>query len=137
MDLTELNIALTHTEGYEKTTYNALMVEKRQLADDHLARLTQAETEGEDTELQIATLTPPPEEKLMRLVIRDVNGTEIGMKVKDASLCKNMVAHFCKKAGLPESAAGTMRLYVDGEKMDPDSEIGTAGLESGDVIDVR
>jgi hypothetical protein len=97
---------------------------------------TSEEEEDHDTKPYMSSV-PPSDARLMRLLVRDVNGTEIGMKVKSDSLCKNMVGHFCRKAGLPESAAETMRLYVDGEKMEPDEEIGNAGLEAGDVIDVR
>ena len=37
---------------------------------------------------------------------------------------------------MPPETAKKARIEVDGEKMDPDSEIGDADLEDGDQVDI-
>lgn len=91
-----------------------------------------------------------------RLVVRSERtaGKNITLLVRPTTKCGAIVRGFLKKAGLeaeypanPPAAKGRGRgkaaapakvpaLSVDGDKMDPDTEIGEADLEDGDQVDV-
>ncbi|EIW59359.1 uncharacterized protein TRAVEDRAFT_166699 [Trametes versicolor FP-101664 SS1] len=91
-----------------------------------------------------------------RLVVRSERtaGKNITLLVRPTTKCGAIVRGFLKKAGLeaeypanPPAAKGRGRgkaaapakvpaLSVDGDKMDPETEIGEADLEDGDQVDV-
>ncbi len=91
-----------------------------------------------------------------RLVVRSERtaGKNITLLVRPTTKCGAIVRGFLKKAGLeaeypasPPAAKGRGRgkaaapakapaLSVDGDRMDPETEIGEADLEDGDQVDV-
>ena len=60
----------------------------------------------------------------------------ITVTVRPTTKCSSFVSTFVKKSNLPPETAKKARIEVDGEKMDPDSEIGDADLEDGDQVDI-
>ncbi|KAL5520064.1 hypothetical protein ACEPAG_1724 [Sanghuangporus baumii] len=56
--------------------------------------------------------------------------------VRPTAKCSAIVENVLRKLGKPDSAAKTARIEVDGEKLNPESEIGEADLEEGDLIDI-
>lgn len=71
----------------------------------------------------------------IKLHIRAGNQTII-MSVKSTTKCKSIIETFLRKTGRSASASKSARLRVDGEKLDPESEIGEMDLEDGDLVDV-
>lgn len=84
----------------------------------------------------------------MRLTFRAANRTEITLRVRRTTKCSAILKAYLKKAGLAEQFPGTPKakgkkgkttgpaLVLDGEKLSPDAEIGTADLDDGDQVDV-
>ncbi|KAI5121071.1 hypothetical protein M0805_008585 [Coniferiporia weirii] len=60
----------------------------------------------------------------------------ITVTVRPTTKCRAIVASFLRKTGRPAAAAKKARIEVDGIKLATDSEIGTADLEDGDLIDI-
>ncbi|KAL5524571.1 hypothetical protein ACEPAF_9711 [Sanghuangporus sanghuang] len=56
--------------------------------------------------------------------------------VRPTAKCAAIVENVLRKLGKPDSAAKAARIEVDGEKLSPESEIGEADLEEGDLIDI-
>lgn len=81
---------------------------------------------------------------------------EVVLTVRPTTTCGAIVKGFLKKAGLAEQYPHVMngtkppttkrgknadppkdpRLFIDGDKMDPNTEIGEMDLEDGDMVDV-
>lgn len=61
---------------------------------------------------------------------------DIAVTVRPTTMCRAIVAAFVKKAGLDARRGAKAQLVVDGDKMDPNSEIGEADLEDGDMVEV-
>ena len=65
------------------------------------------------------------------------------MTVRPTTKCMSILKEFMKRAGLNASAspgkkgkANIPALVVDGDRLDPASEIGEAELEDGDLVEV-
>lgn len=60
----------------------------------------------------------------------------ITVTVRPTTKCSSIVSTFVKKLNLPAAKAKNAFIEVDGEKMNPGSEIGDADLEDGDQVDI-
>ncbi|THH05500.1 hypothetical protein EW145_g4751 [Phellinidium pouzarii] len=60
----------------------------------------------------------------------------VTVTVRPTTKCSAIVASFLRKMGKPATGAKKARVEVDGEKMCPDSCIGDADLENGDLVDI-
>jgi hypothetical protein len=86
---------------------------------------------------------PAPEpaeagEAKFRLVVRAAGAKELAINVRRSTTCGTIVRAFVKAAGLSvaPAVAAKARVVVDGERMDPDAEIGEADLEEGDMVEI-
>ncbi|KAH9841722.1 uncharacterized protein C8Q71DRAFT_345732 [Rhodofomes roseus] len=91
------------------------------------------------------------EDDKFRLTLRSGKTKDITLTVRPSTTCEAIVKGFLKKAGLADlypniggpvgkkgkgkNAEGP-RLMVDGDKLNPSSEIGGADLEDGDLVEV-
>jgi Ubiquitin-2 like Rad60 SUMO-like len=75
-----------------------------------------------------------------KLMLRSAVTKDITLTVKPTTKCAAIVKAFIKAAKLSTNATpkkgGGPRLMVDGERMDPDAEIGSADVEDGDMVEV-
>jgi hypothetical protein len=78
-----------------------------------------------------------------KLILRSTQTSkDITLTVRPTTTCGAIVKAFLKSAGLSDKYAaqtpkkGGPRLCVDGDKMDPGSQIGDADLEDGDMVEV-
>lgn len=80
-----------------------------------------------------------------KLILRSTQTPkDISLTVRSTTTCGAIVKAFLKSAGLSDKYAGQTpkkgkegpRLCVDGDKMDPGSQIGDADLEDGDMVEV-
>lgn len=81
-----------------------------------------------------------------KLILRSAQTSkDITLTVRPTTTCGAIVKAFLKSAGLSDKYTaqtpkkgnlGDPRLCVDGEKMDPGSQIGDADLEDGDMVEV-
>jgi hypothetical protein len=90
-----------------------------------------------------ASPAPAPEpaeagEAKFRLVVRAAGAKELAINVRRSTTCGTIVRAFVKAAGLSvaPAVAAKARVVVDGERMDPDAEIGEADLEEGDMVEI-
>ena len=60
----------------------------------------------------------------------------ITVTVRPTTKCGSIVSTFVKKLNLPAAKAKNAFIEVDGEKMNPGSEIGDADMEDGDQVDI-
>lgn len=100
--------------------------------------------ESDDTGAESASDT-------FRLTLRSGKTKDIVLTVRPSTACGAIVKAFLKKSGLAEQypeptvekrkgkkgkPAEGPRLMLDGDKLDPASEIGAADLEDGDLVEV-
>jgi hypothetical protein len=77
--------------------------------------------------------------KKFKLTLRSEGGKNVIVTVRPTTKCEAIVREFVKRAGLASPTThGEPRysLVVDGEKLSPQSEIGEADLEDGDLVEV-
>jgi hypothetical protein len=79
----------------------------------------------------------------IRLTLRSAGCHDITLTVRPTTKCEAIVREFTKRveaAGASSSAKpggkGGFALIVDGDKLDPSSDIGDVGLEDGDLVEV-
>lgn len=115
---------------------------------DHLRSKARAPSpipeESDDTGAESASDT-------FRLTLRSGKTKDIVLTVRPSTACGAIVKAFLKKSGLAEQypeptvekrkgkkgkPAEGPRLMLDGDKLDPSSEIGAADLEDGDLVEV-
>ena len=60
----------------------------------------------------------------------------ITIGVRPTAKCTAVVENVLCKFGKSESEAKKARIVVDGEKLNPESEIGEADVEDGDLVDI-
>ncbi|KAH9948864.1 hypothetical protein B0H21DRAFT_820607 [Amylocystis lapponica] len=105
----------------------------------------------DESEAESAAESASGEDKF-RLTLRSGKTKDIVVTVRPTTTCGAIITAFLKKAGLPASApavkgkgkgrgkkavaADGPRLMLDGDKLDPASEIGDADLEDGDQVEV-
>ncbi|KDQ62609.1 hypothetical protein JAAARDRAFT_30522 [Jaapia argillacea MUCL 33604] len=138
-------------EACEKTTYEYLRTHNFQttpsLGDD--AHLPPSRTRSPSLGAESEAESESGDAGKFKLIVRGRGTKEVSLTVKPTATCGAIVRAFLKSAGLsdkfPESktpkkgkkgAAGMPRLVVDGERMSPDSQIGEADLEDGDMVEV-
>jgi hypothetical protein len=78
-----------------------------------------------------------------KIIVRSSRTTkDIALIIRPTTTCGAIVKGFLKKAGLADQYPSTGKgkknpvLSVDGEHMSPDTPIGNADLEEGDIVDV-
>ena len=62
--------------------------------------------------------------------------TTIVVTVRPTTKCSAIVATFLRKTNQPAALEKKARVEIDGEKMSPNSVIGDAELEDGDLVDI-
>lgn len=87
----------------------------------------------------------------IKLVLRSAatKDKSVTLTVRSTTTCGAIVKAFLKAAGLPDNYSGAAStgeigkrttpfpyLMVDGDKMDPEAEIGDADLEDGDLVEI-
>ncbi|EED79426.1 predicted protein [Postia placenta Mad-698-R] len=143
-------------EACDVRTYEYLQDSRRQRSlsvqpvdlGDHLRSKARAPSpipeESDDTGAESASDT-------FRLTLRSGKTKDIVLTVRPSTACGAIVKAFLKKSGLAEQypeptvekrkgkkgkPAEGPRLMLDGDKLDPASEIGAADLEDGDLVEV-
>ncbi|PSR71992.1 hypothetical protein PHLCEN_2v12202 [Hermanssonia centrifuga] len=104
--------------------------------DDESATGTEVESDEEDDDK-------------FKVILRSSIGKDVSLTVRQTTKCSAILKAFLKKAGIADkypstTAKGRGRkkkatgpsLVVDGEKLNPDDEIGKAELEDGDLLEV-
>lgn len=56
--------------------------------------------------------------------------------MRSTTKCSSIVATFLRKTNRPAKLAKKVYVEIDGEKMNPNSPIGDAELEDGDLVDI-
>ncbi|KAI0081641.1 hypothetical protein K474DRAFT_1756869 [Panus rudis PR-1116 ss-1] len=95
---------------------------------------------------------PEEEDDKFKLTLRSAATKDITLTVRPTTKCKAIIQAFLKQAGLADkyptapakpagrrgkaSAPSLPQLMVDGDKLDPESEISVADLEDGDLVEV-
>lgn len=116
--------------------------------------LTPTQEEEEDAASDGASDAPAQGETL-KIILQSKVTKDISLTVRPTTTCSSIIKAFLKAAGLTDkypsltpakpakgrkgkAVAGPSvpQLSLDGEKLDPDSEIGDADLEDGDRLDV-
>ncbi|EPQ51043.1 hypothetical protein GLOTRDRAFT_81649 [Gloeophyllum trabeum ATCC 11539] len=141
----------------EKTTYEYIRTHRLDIGapgadkDDKWPPPTRSPSAGfgSDAESDSGVESESQAEDKFKLVLRSAVTDKITVTVRPTTTCAAIVKAFLKSAGLTEKYQGAKgkgrkkktvsnmpTLVVDGDKMDPSSEIGEAGLEDGDCIDV-
>lgn len=111
---------------------------------------TQEESSEEESDAQ-----PETNGETFKLVLRSNITKDITLTVRPTTKCGAIVKGFLKAAGLTDKypnttpakptkgrkgknagATNVPQLMIDGEKMNPDSEIADADLEDGDMVEV-
>jgi hypothetical protein len=85
----------------------------------------------------------------LKLILRSAGYKDVAVTVRPTTKCEAILKEFMRRSGLeaPMSPANRRQkgkgvagegpaLSVDGERLDPGSEIGRADLEDGDMVDV-
>ncbi len=104
--------------------------------DDESATGTEVESDEEDDDK-------------FKIILRSSIGKDVSLTVRQTTKCSAILKAFLKKAGIADkypstTAKGRGRkkkatgpsLVLDGEKLNPDEEIGKAELEDGDLLEV-
>jgi hypothetical protein len=73
-----------------------------------------------------------------KLILRSEGGKSVTVTVRPTTKCEAIVREYLKRAGLPGKGKGEsgFSLVVDGDKLKPQSEIGGADLEDGDLVEI-
>jgi len=81
----------------------------------------------------VAATLPAGDPALIRLTVKDQEGSETHFRIRRRTPLRRLMARFCNSQGLLDSLDGFM---LSGEMITPDDTAEQLGLQDGDIIDV-
>ena len=138
------------TEGYEKSTYDYMRTHRDVTPEPSGSGFGASSPRAQSEDPSVAGSDDEDDDK-MKLTFRSAVTKSITLTVRPTTKCSVILNAFLKRAGMADkvsispvkkgkkSKAGVFTgpaLMVDGDKLDPDSTIGSADLEDGDLVEV-